>query len=233
MKLLAFAGICLSVFIWSLVILRAVAAGIVVSLILYPFLWRRRANLYLVITLVPILPIACYVLMDPMLGYVEGAHGAGVRMEAFGLALTEFKSNWLIGWGQSSAYTLTYQDLFNPKFFPSDLGIVGIMFKYGALGALIYIIACPTLLLKAARAHWMALALDGKPNPIYQALTVFMTVMSINIVLWPGLAMGQGLTAAGITLGFSACVLNEFRKKESATNQRDTPCLPPTPVAST
>jgi len=233
MKLLAFAGLCLTVYIWSLVSARAVAAGIVVSLILYPFLWRRRVNLYLVVMLAPVFPIACYVLIDPMLAYMENAHGAGVRMEAFALAIEEFKANWLVGWGQSSAYTKTYQDLLDPKFFPSDLGIVGIMFKYGFVGALIYVIACITLLSNAVRAHWMALDVHGKPNPIYQALTVFMTVMSINIVLWPGLAMGQGLTAAGITVGLSACIVNEYRNKKSALSWADTPRLAETPVAST
>ena len=233
MKSLAFAGLCLSVYIWSLVFARAVAAGILVSLILYPFLWRRRVNLYLVVALVPVFPIVCYLLIDPMLGYMGNAHGAGVRMDAFALALTEFKANWLVGWGQSSAYTKTYQELLDPKFFPTDLGIVGIMFKYGIVGALIYVIACFTLLFKAVRAHWTALAVHGETNPIYQALTVFMTVMSINIVLWPGLAMGQGLTAAGITIGLSSCVVNEYREKKSVLSRTDIPRLIETPGAPT
>ncbi|MDA9981346.1 hypothetical protein N9H39_01105 [Gammaproteobacteria bacterium] len=221
MKLLALVGIGLAVYIWTLVALRAVAAGTLFALILYPLLWRRPGNMYLVVTLVPLIPVVTYALVDPMLAYVQQSHGAEVRMEAYDLALTEIKSNWLFGWGQASGYTKTYQDVFGPKFFPSDLGIVGIMFKYGVAGALIYLIACPLILLKAARAHWMISALKGRPNPLFQSLTVFMTTMTLNIVLWPGLAYGQGLTTAAITLGLSACVLHEYRERVSHSPKPD------------
>ncbi|MEE8320829.1 MAG: hypothetical protein V3R68_03185, partial [Gammaproteobacteria bacterium] len=77
------------------------------------------------------------------------------------------------------------------------------------------------ILYKAASAHWMIRDLRNKPDPLFQALTVFMTTMAINIVLWPGLAYAQGLTTAGISIGLSACVWHKHQEQRLKARQTE------------
>jgi hypothetical protein len=205
-KIFAFIWLCLCAYIWSLVQLRAVAAGVLVGLILFMIFLRRPSKTTGVIALAPLIILTLVITSSMLLDLMLLSHGAEVRLASFRLALEQFSEHWLLGWGQSSGYSKTYQDLFGPKFFPSDLGIIGILFKYGLIGGLLYLFACIGLLLKTLKTYWLVRYVDPAISPIFCALLVFTTMMTINMVLWPGLAYGQGLTMAAFIIGLSACV---------------------------
>ncbi len=63
----------------------------------------------------------------------------GVRSISYKIAWDNFIENIIFGYDQVSTYTKTYQELFWYEFSPSDLGIVGIAFKYGLIGLGLYI----------------------------------------------------------------------------------------------
>ncbi len=205
-RLLAASGIGVAVYIWSMVGLRAVAAGLLIGVLVYGVMWRRPAQGALAVVGAPVFVMLAVAGAGMAMDSFMSAHGAEVRLASFRMALDEFSHNWILGWGQSSGFTKTYQDLFGPKFFPSDLGIIGILFKYGIIGGAIYVGSCFALVSIALRAHWSVLRMVGHPEPLIQALVVFTTVMAINMILWPGLAYGQGLTMASIVVGLGASI---------------------------
>lgn len=205
-KSVAIVALIITCYIWSLVMLRAVAAGLLVSVLLYAIVCRKQSQAGLAIVATPLVILLIGAGTGIAMDIFVSAHGAEVRLASFKLALDEFSKNWLLGWGQSSGYTKTYQDLFGPKFFPSDLGIIGILFKYGVVGGLTYVSACFSLFFISVRTHWRLQKCFGVSLPLIQALVVFTTLMTLNMILWPGLAYGQGLTMASVIIGLSACI---------------------------
>jgi len=143
------------------------------------------------------------------------AEGAEVRARSYFIAIDNIQKYPFFGYGQSSAYSKTYQDIFGKKFFPTDLGIIGITFKYGGIGAAIYIFYNIFILLRLMKVNWYYRYRYGRHNPVIWSLFVLFTAVSINLFLNPVLAMMQGLTSAAFAIGLGACYLEELKRDDA------------------
>lgn len=211
-KCLWFFILCIVGYIWFLIKARSQMATLVLAMMIYPFLFSRpnRINILLLVT-----PIALSVIILVSGILIENfVNKDRVRAKSFNTAIENIYKYPILGYGQGSNFGKNYQDIFGPKFFPSDLGIIGITFKYGFTGALLYVFFNFFLFKRLIRANWYYRHRYQAHNPVIWALLIWITAMTINLILNPGLAYMQGLTTASIVMGLTACYRTEEKELE-------------------
>jgi hypothetical protein len=197
-------------YVGSLVLARAVAATLILAIFLYPFCFSRPNRINLMVLVLPIGIFAFYFTFDFIIHHFQSAGGGEIRLDSYKIAWDNFLRHPFLGFGQSSGYSKTYQDIFGPKFFPSDLGIIGMAFKYGIVGIGLYIYFDFFLLLRLTKVNWFYRKLKGMHHPLVLALVIFFISLTINIFLQPGLAYAQGITVGSFSMGYTACCFEEI-----------------------
>lgn len=208
----------LVLYIWSLIMARSQMATLVLAMMLYPVFFSRpnRSNLLLLV-----LPMNIFLLLAMSGALIEGfmnAEGAEVRARSYLAAFEVIGEKPLLGYGQSSGYSKTYQDIFGPKFFPSDLGLVGVTFKYGFIGLGLYLFFHFFVAYRLLRVNWEYRRRYRQHNPVIWSMFILMTALTINLVLNPGLAYMQGLTTASWAIALTACHFERERTLRLAPN---------------
>jgi hypothetical protein len=196
----------LALYIWSIVMFRATLATMLVSLCLYPLFLAARSRLPIILLVLPLVLLALPTLSQLMLGHFLSADGGGIRLKAFQLALESIPRYLLLGVGEDNAYGRTYQDLFAFYFYPSDLGFVGITFKYGIVGAGLYLFIHFTIWWRLLASNWRYRLARKQLQPLLWALLIFFTAQTFNLVLNPGLAYAQGITVGTMALALCGIV---------------------------
>lgn len=137
---------------------RVLWASAVLAVILYGLFLARpsRARMFVVV-----LPLCALVILlsVPQIGTAFfGVFGEElsytVRVGSSQTAWEVFSQHPLFGMGQDSAGSITFQELFGETFFPSDVGLLGIAFQFGAVGLLLYLFFCGWLLVNLLRTLW-------------------------------------------------------------------------------
>lgn len=208
--LAALAVVALGAYIWSIVLFRSTLATLVLSVLLYPFFLSRASRLHFVLLLAPLVLVALPFAVMFMVDYFLQADGGGIRAKAFALALEHFPRHPLLGAGEDSAYGQSYQDIVAPYFFPSDLGIVGTLYKYGAVGLALYLFMHARIWFSLWRANIMQREAEGRHDPLLWGLLMFMTAQTFNLMLNPGLAYAQGITLGSLGLGLAATMRAQY-----------------------
>jgi hypothetical protein len=117
----------------------------------------------------------------------------------------------LFGFGQQSNSTMTEQQIFWYKFFSADLGIIGITFKYGFVGAFVYITFSIYMLQRMVTTIWVYKKFYGKINPLLLALFVVYLAFTINIAFTPAFTYIPGLTGGAFGIALSSIWLDKIR----------------------
>ena len=149
-----------------------------------------------------ILPLAFQVMLDGFLG----SDGGTIRSKAFALALEQIPGHVLFGAGEDNAYGATYEDIVAPYFYPDDIGLVGTLYKYGVVGAFLYLFMHFKIWRRLWSANMWHVELHGRINPLLWGIFMWLTALAFNLVLNPGLAYAQGITLA--SLGFALASLH-------------------------
>jgi hypothetical protein len=197
-------------YIWSLIMARSQMATLAMAMMLYPIFFSRPNRMNLFVLAAPLGLMVLIALSGVLVDNFMHAEGAEVRAKSYAMAFKMIQELPLFGYGQSSGYSKTYQDIFGPKFFPSDLGLVGITFKYGMIGLLMYLFFNFYVAARLLKVNWYYRKHYGRHNPLIWSLFVLMTALTINLILNPGLAYMQGLTTASFALAITACYYEEF-----------------------
>ncbi len=208
-KCLWFLVLCIVSYIWFLIKARSQMATLALAMMVYPFLFSRPKRINILLLVAPI-ALSVIILVSGIL--IENfVNKDRVRAKSFNTAIENIYKYPILGYGQGSNFGKNYQDIFGPKFFPSDLGIIGITFKYGFTGAFLYVFFNFFLFKRLIRANWYYRHRYQEHNPLIWALLIWITAMTINLILNPGLAYMQGLTTASIVMGLTACYQAEER----------------------
>ncbi|MFT7266356.1 MAG: hypothetical protein ACI9A2_004448 [Halioglobus sp.] len=191
-------------YIWSIVMFRSTLATMTLAMCLYPLVFSAKNRIPFVLVLSPILILFSPVGFELMFDLFLGSDGGGLRKKSFELAFEQIPGNFFFGAGEDNAYGVTYQDIVGPYFFPDDIGFVGTLYKYGAVGALLYLY----IHFKVWRQLWAAniqfTHVNGCLNPLLWAIFMWLTAMAFNLVLNPGLGYAQGITLASIGLALAS-----------------------------
>jgi hypothetical protein len=195
--------ILLGGYIWSIVLFRSTLATMVLSMCLYPLFLSRSKRLELVIVLVPLVLLALPIVGTLALENFLQADGGNIRAKAFALAFEHVPRHAVFGAGEDSAYGQSYQDIVAPYFYPSDLGLVGTLYKYGAVGIALYLFMHAKIWSSLWRANLAVRDSTGRHDALVWALLMFMTAQSFNLLLNPGLAYAQGITLGSVALALA------------------------------
>lgn len=209
-KLLALVVGAVSIYIWSIVMFRSTLATMLLSVLLYPLLLSRPNRMQLLMVVMPLAALASPVAYEFVFQYFQNAEGGEVRLASYALAFQEIPKRWLLGTGEDSAFAITYAELFGAKFFPSDLGLVGVTFKYGLLGLSVYLFFHFGILFRLCRTNWLCIKNQGVVNPLIWAFLIFFCAQTFNLVLNPGLAYAQGITVASIAVALCGLIRQEL-----------------------
>lgn len=209
-KLFSLVSLGLAGYVWSLILARSQMATVAMAMMIYPFFLGRPNRINLVILLAPIGLILLVGASGFLIDSFMHAEGAEVRAKAYITAWNKILEVPVFGYGQSSGYSKTYQDIFGPKFFPTDLGIIGTAFKWGLVGVGLYLFFNFYVLSRLLKVNWAYRKRYGTHNPVIWALLMMMTALSLNLILNPGLAYIQGLTTAAFAVALTAGYYEQF-----------------------
>jgi hypothetical protein len=191
------------VWIWSIIQARAPTAMMILGVILYHAWFARKPRLGLMfLGLTIILPLYA-IAVQQYFAVMESADD-GVRYRSYMIALTTVMDYPFFGFGQQSAATITEQEIFWYKFYSSDLGLIGVAFKFGVTGALIYVALLLFTLKRAVITNWLIIEHTGKANiflvaSIAKLITdIFNSLLSVHYIYIHGLAHAAIIIALSI-----------------------------------
>ena len=198
--------ISIAVYIWSIVMFRSTLATMALAMCLYPVVFASRNRIHLVVVLSPLIILGLPVGFELMLDVFLGSDGGSLRKKAFELAFEQIPGHFFFGAGEDNAYGISYQDIVAPYFYPDDIGLVGTLYKYGAVGAFLYLYMHFKIWSRLWAANIQFTRNHGHLNPLLWGIFMWLTAMAFNLVLNPGLAYAQGITLASI--GFALASLH-------------------------
>jgi hypothetical protein len=206
-------------YIWSIVQFRSTLASMILACMLYPFLTAHYNRLPLLIASIPVGIVVIYVIVEVLMGG-EGVSAAGddVRAKAFAAAIKSIGQQPLWGAGQESAFTISYQQLMGRKFFPDDIGLIGITYQYGFIGVALYLYVHFLILYRTWKTNWEYREIVGRHEPLIWGLFMWMCAQTFNLVLNPGLSSAKGITVAAIA--FALCGIYQDMLKSGELAQR-------------
>ena len=204
--------ICL--FVWSIFLSRAAAATILASAILYHLFFATKQRLALLYVALPIIFPAAALGFQSFLNHLESLGPFdGVRYVSYNLAWSHFLDQPLLGYGQDSNVSKTFQEVLWKYFFPTDIGIVGVSFKYGITGTLIYLFFSVYLIVRLASVNWLYKKTYGRSNLLLVGLLILFTSFILNIVLSPNLLRITGSSLASIAIALTAIWKHKIKKE--------------------
>ncbi|NRP60184.1 hypothetical protein [Marinobacterium sp. xm-d-564] len=194
---------CVSVWIWSIIQARAPTAMMILGVLLYHLWFARKPRMGLLFLgmalIIPLYTLA----IQQYFAVMEGADD-GVRYRSYMIALNTVMDHPFFGYGQQSAATITEQEIFWYKFYSSDLGLIGVAFKFGITGALLYLALMIYTLKKAVTTNWLIIHHTGKANIFFVAsiakliTDIFNSLLSVHYVYIHGLAHASIIIALSV-----------------------------------
>lgn len=193
-----------AIYIWSIVMFRSTLATMTLAIFLYPLFLSSRDRIPILVVLAPLVILFIPVGFQLMLDVFLGSDGGAIRSKAFALAFEQIPQHLLFGAGEDNAYGATYQDIVAPYFYPDDIGLVGTIYKYGVIGAMLYLF----MHFRIWRRLWIAnlyyVEMHGRINALLWSLFMWLTALAFNIVLNPGLAYAQGITLSSVAFALAS-----------------------------
>ena len=196
----------IAIYIWSIVMFRSTLATMALSMMLYPIIFASKTRIPLIVVLSPLIILLIPTAFEVMLDVFLGSDGGSLRKKAFLLAFEQIPGHFFFGAGEDNAYGATYQDIVAPYFYPDDIGLVGTLYKYGAVGAFLYLYMHAKIWTRLWAANIKFIQVNGRINPQLWAIFMWLTALAFNLVLNPGLAYAQGITLA--STGFALASLH-------------------------
>ena len=196
----------IAIYIWSIVMFRSTLATMALSMLLYPIIFASKTRIPLIVVLSPLIILLIPTAFELMLDVFLGSDGGSLRKKAFLLAFEQIPGHFFFGAGEDNAYGATYQDIVAPYFYPDDIGLVGTLYKYGAVGAFLYLYMHAKIWTRLWAANIKYIQVNGRINPQLWAIFMWLTALAFNLVLNPGLAYAQGITLA--STGFALASLH-------------------------
>lgn len=217
----------LIIHIWILVSHRSMALSLMAAVLSYHFFFAKKPRLGLFFMILPAVFLLVPIGISSALEHLSklDPETDGVRYKSGTFAMIQFLETPLLGFGQQSNSTLTEQQIFWYKFYSADLGMVGILFKYGAVGAFVYISFSIFLVRRMIVTNWAIKKEYGKLNPIIFALLIVYVAFTLNIMLVPVYTYISGVTAGAFGIALTSIWQHKLalRRKAAAEGR----VLPP------
>lgn len=140
--------ISICIFLLAINFPRAILAAFCLSLLGYSLFLRNSKRLGAWFIISPPLIISALLLAilvsSLFVSYVEQLFSDDwsyvVRIQSSNIAVGLVQKYPMLGFGAASHQSLSYQDLFGASFYPGDIGLLGVAFRFGALGVIVYLL---------------------------------------------------------------------------------------------
>jgi hypothetical protein len=185
---------------------RSLNAGIVISAVAFFFLLKnkRRAPLFMMLLPIIILGQAYGIISFFDHLAIENAAGKDVRYDSYKKAVGIIEKYPLLGMGMASAATITDSKLIWKYFFADDIGIVGVAYRYGVIGALLYLTFAFKLISNQISLHWKYTALNMRNSSLQIALLCTMINAVLNMILNLDFINPDGVMFASLVIALNA-----------------------------
>ncbi len=196
----------LSVVLLAITVPRTLLAAAIIALVLYMVFLARPVRAKLLVILLPLYVVILWISL-PQAGEMF-VHTFGhdpsytARIETSLKAWQAFSQHPLFGFGNDSVRAVSFQELFGAHFFPSDVGLLGVAFQYGLVGAILYLFFSAWLFVNLLRILWASSTRVNVEERTF-LWTLFM-VSSLIIIASPVQAKfvyGDGLPIAAFAWG--------------------------------
>ncbi len=198
-------------FCWYILVQRTQIATIIVSFILFSILFSRPSRINILIFSFPIVVLVMLLFSGKMVEIFFEADA--IRKMAAEICIEVINEKPILGMGTASYKGITYQDLFGKHFYPSDVGLIGVSFKYGMMGVCIYFYMLMLVMYRAVKMNWYYFFINNKKNPLLMALVIWVLGIFLNSILSPALVFMQGLMVASFIIGITTCYRDTFLQK--------------------
>lgn len=172
----------MAIYSWIILQARAPTAMLVFGTLIYHFCFARKSRFGLLFLglafLIPVYPL----LIEQYFVHSANSDGA-VRYNSYLIAFDVIKDYPFFGLGQSSNFSKSEGDLFGYLFYSSDLGLVGVAFKYGIFGASLYVFFVVYALVRSIKTNWLIIRRNGKGNIFLIASIIKFSTDLLNSVL--------------------------------------------------
>ena len=138
------------------------------------------------------------------------------RLQSSRIALASLAEHPLFGFGTSSYYSVSYQDVFGRHFYPGDIGLLGVVFRNGLLGAGFYLAAQLHLTGRCVRTVWIRFERTGRAEPVLSMIAVLFIALTFMLPIQPALAFNFGFPVVGLALGFASIARSPAREESFA-----------------
>lgn len=238
-RLLPFASlvVAVSALLLAITIPRALLTSAVIALILYVIFLRRPGRAALTMIMLPLYIFVVALLTPDLRAAFIGAFSTDLSYE---VRIVEVQKAWqvireypLLGFGQDSVQSLSYQDIFG-HLYPADIGLLGVTFQFGLVGLALYLVFVAWLCTNLLRLVWAYAAADVSPRQRLFVWTLFI-VCFMFLVASPLQAryiipQGQGLPIGAVSWGLLMAYRHGLISTRTATQDVSLP-LSPTPTS--
>ena len=191
---------------------RTLVAAVLLSLILYGAVLWQPGRTKMFVVLLPLLVTLVGLYSAQLGGFLPELFGGDLsyttRVQSTKIAWQVVSQYPLVGFGQESAQSVTYQDLFGSKFYPSDVGLLGVAFQWGTVGLSLYLLLVAALVASLLRLLW---AHTGKTGRIVSREQLFLWTLfilcltfAITSPIQARYVKTEGLFIAAFSLGLCA-----------------------------
>jgi len=192
-----------AIFSWIILQARAPTAMLILGTLIYHFCFARKTRVgMLLIVLATLLTIYPFVINQYFL--LMSQMDGGVRYNSYLIAFNVISEYPILGLGQASNYTLSEGDLFGHHFYSSDLGIIGVTFKHGILGAILYVFFVIYALVRAVKINWLIVARTGSVNILLVAAIIKLFTDLLMIVLSYHYVQVHGVALVAMVIAITA-----------------------------
>mgnify|MGYP001259962096 FL=1 len=183
--------------------------------LVYVLFFLRKQRLGMFFLSLPVMIMLVVTVTATVAGKLDNAssEGDGVRLKSYSIALDSIAKHPFLGFGQQSGYSKTEQDIFWYKFYSSDLGLIGTAFKYGLIGASLYIFFSVFIIQRLVRTIWLYRRVYGHNHALMVAICVVFIALFINILLNPALVYIPGLTLAAFSIGLTSSWQHKMQRQ--------------------
>lgn len=202
----------MAIFSWIILQARAPTVMLILGTAIYHFSLARKNRLGMLFLglafLIPVYPI----LIDQYFEMSSKIDG-GVRYNSYLIAFDVIKQYPWFGLGQASNFSKSEGALFGKLFYSSDLGLVGVAFKFGIIGAISYVFFIVYALVRSIRTNWLIIRHTGKGNIFLIASIIKFSTDLLNSVLSYHYVQVHGVAHLSMIIALTAL----YRRKYSAT----------------
>ena len=194
----------LLVVIFAINMSRAAMVNMAIGFVVYYMFVGGSRRLQFSVLSSPIVIIAAAIVLPVLVDMILFSHRADwsliTRLESIRIALTVFEKYPIVGIGQASNFSISYHDLFGDRFFASDIGMFGILLRFGLAGVVLYLAFGAWLFLRLLSIHLSPAV--AKRDPMVWTLVLTLTIMLIaSVTITAVLISTEGIPISAFAFG--------------------------------